>query len=113
LTGGRGVDLVVELVGSPTFHGSLRSLAPGGRVAVIGELYGKPVEINLGLLIIKEWELHGVESASRSELQEILQFMHETAIEPVIWKTYPLEQAAEAHRALANRDVIGRVLLVP
>ena len=113
LTGGRGVDLVVEFVGSPTFHGSLRSLAPGGRVAVIGELYCKPVEINLGLLIIKEWELHGIESASRPELQEILQFMHETAIKPVIWKTYQLEQAAEAHRALANRDVIGRVLLVP
>lgn len=113
LTGGRGADLVVELIGSPTFHGALRSLAPGGRVAVIGELHGKPVEINLGLLIIKEWELFGVQSASRADLEEILKFMHETGIEPVIWKSLPLEQAAEAHRALANREVIGRVLLVP
>jgi len=113
LTGGRGADLVVELIGSPTFHGSLRGLAPGGRVAVIGELHGKPVEINLGLLIIKEWEFHGVESASRAELEEILQFMHETGIEPVIWKSLPLEQAADAHRALANREVVGRIVLVP
>jgi acryloyl-coenzyme A reductase len=113
LTGGRGVDLVVELLGSPAFHGTLRSLAPGGRVAVIGELYGKPVEINLGLLIIKEWELHGVQSASRVDLQEILQFMHETGIEPVIWKTYSLEQVVEAHRELASGKVIGRILLVP
>jgi D-arabinose 1-dehydrogenase-like Zn-dependent alcohol dehydrogenase len=88
-------------------------LAPGGRCAVIGELHGRPVEINLGLLIIKEWELHGVQSASRADLQEILQFMHETGIEPVIWKSRPLEQAAEAHRELANREVIGRVVLVP
>jgi NADPH:quinone reductase-like Zn-dependent oxidoreductase len=113
LTGGRGVDLVVELVGSPTFHGSLRSLAPGGRIAVIGELHGKPVELNLGLLIIKEFELHGVQSANRAELQEVLQFMHDNAIKPAIWKRLPLEAAAEAHRQLAGREVIGRLLLVP
>jgi acryloyl-coenzyme A reductase len=113
LTGGRGAELIVELIGSPTFHGSLRSLAPGGRMAVIGELHGKPVEINLGLLIIKEFELHGVQSASREDLKEILQFMHENRIEPVIWKSLPLEQAGEAHRELANREVIGRVVLAP
>ena len=113
LTGGRGVDLVVELIGSPTFKGSLRSLAPGGRCAVIGELHGKPVEINLGLLIIKEWELFGVQSASRTDLQEILDYMQETGIEPVIWKTLPLEEAAKAHRELENQEAIGRIVLVP
>ena len=56
----------------------MRSLAPGGRCAVIGELHGKPIEINLGLLIIKEWEFYGVQSASGEELREVLQFMHET-----------------------------------
>lgn len=111
LTGGRGVDLVVELIGSPTFHGALRSLAPGGRVAVIGELHGKPIEINLGLLIIKEWELYGVQSASGPELAEILSFMHLHRIAPVIWRTFALQDAADAHRALADRRVIGRVLL--
>ncbi|MDB5850758.1 MAG: hypothetical protein JWP29_4510 [Rhodoferax sp.] len=113
LTDGRGVDLVVELIGSPTFQGSLRSLAPGGRMAVIGELHGRPIEINLGLLIIKEFELRGVQSANRDELKEVLQFMHTHALEPVVWKSLPLEAAAEAHRELANREVIGRVLLVP
>jgi acryloyl-coenzyme A reductase len=113
LTDGRGVDLVVELIGSPTFHGSLRSLAPGGCIAVIGELHGKPIEMNLGLLIIKEFELHGIQSASRDELVEVLQFMHETGIRPAIWKSLPLEQAAEAHRELTNREVVGRILLVP
>ncbi|HXX83099.1 MAG TPA: alcohol dehydrogenase catalytic domain-containing protein [Casimicrobiaceae bacterium] len=113
LTGGRGVDLVVELIGSPTFQGSLRSLAPGGRMAVIGELHGKPIEINLGLLIIKEFELIGVQSANRDELKEVLQFMHANALEPVVWKSLPLDAAAEAHRELANREVIGRVLLIP
>jgi acryloyl-coenzyme A reductase len=113
LTGSRGVDLVVELIGSPTFRGSLRSLAPGGRIAIVGELHGTPVEINLGLLIIKEFELHGVQSANRDELQEVLAFMHAHKLEPVIWKSLPLEKADQAHRELANREVIGRVLLVP
>lgn len=113
LTGGRGADLVVELIGSPTFGGSLRSLAPGGRCAVIGELHGTPVQINLGLLIIKEWEIHGVQSASRDELSEILAFMHEHGIEPTIWRRLPLSQAAQAHRLLEERAVIGRLLLTP
>jgi acryloyl-coenzyme A reductase len=113
LTGGRGADLVVELIGSPTFHGALRSLAPGGRCAVIGELYGKPIEINLGLLIIKEWEIRGVQSASGEDLREILDFMHEHRLAPVVWKQMPLEEAPAAHRELANREAIGRILLVP
>ena len=112
LTGGRGVDLAVELTGSPTFPGTLRSLAPGGRCAVIGELHGKPVEINLGLLIIKEWEIFGVTSANQVELTEILQFMREANIQPVIWKSLPLEQAGEAHRELMNREVVGRIALI-
>lgn len=113
LTNNRGVDLVVELIGSPTFKGTLRSMAPGGRCAVIGELHGKPVEINLGLLIIKEFEFYGIQSANRVELQEILTFMHESQIEPVIWKSLPLSQAAEAHRLLADREALGRIVLVP
>jgi acryloyl-coenzyme A reductase len=113
LTGGRGAELVVELLGSPTFAGSLRSLAPGGRCAVIGELHGNPIAINLGLLIIKEWEIRGVQSASGDDLREILGFMDEHSLTPLVWKRMPLEDVAEAHRELAKREAIGRILLVP
>jgi len=113
LTGGRGVDLVVELTGSPTFAGTLRSLAPGGRCAVIGELHGKPISINLGLLIIKEFRIEGVQSASREELREILDFIDRNGIEPEIWRRMPLAEAAEAHRQLHEREAVGRILLVP
>ncbi len=113
LTDGIGADLVVETVGGAVFPGPLRSLARGGRYAVIGELYGKPVEINLALVILKEWEIYGVESASRDDLNEILHFMHRTRLTPTIWKTMPLEAAAEAHRLLTNREVVGRIILTP
>lgn len=113
LTDGRGVDLVVELVGSPTFAGTLRSLAPGGRCALIGELHGKPVSINLGLLIIKEFRIEGVQSASRDEVREILEFMKTHALTPEIWRRLPLEEAAFAHRQLQAREAVGRVLLIP
>ncbi|MDQ0134923.1 NADPH:quinone reductase-like Zn-dependent oxidoreductase [Neorhizobium galegae] len=113
LTDGRGVDLVVELTGSPTFAGTLRSLAPGGRCAVIGELHGTPVSVNLGLLIIKELRIEGVQSASRGELREILDFMHANGIKPEIWRRMPLAEAAEAHRQLHKRGAVGRILLVP
>lgn len=113
LTGGRGVDLVVELIGSPTFDGAMRSLAPGGRCAVIGELHGTPVNINLGLLILKEWEIKGVQSADRGELVEVLGFMHEHGIVPTVWRQLPLSQAAQAHHLLGDRSATGRILLVP
>ncbi len=113
LTGGTGADLVVETVGGPVFSGSLRSLARGGRYVILGELYGKPVEVNLALIILKEWEIYGLQSASRDDLEEILQFMHHTGITPTIWKTMPLDQAAEAHRQLANREAVGRIILTP
>lgn len=111
-TEGRGVHLAVELTGSPTFKGTLRSLAPGGKCAVIGELHGKPVEINLGLLILKEWEIFGVQSANRVELSEVLHFMAEKRIIPVIEDRLPLENAANAHQRVADRKVVGRILLV-
>lgn len=112
-TDGKGVHLAVELTGSPTFNGTLRSLAPGGKCAVIGELLGKPVEINLGLLILKEWEIFGVQSANRAELSEVLHFMAEKTIVPVIEDRLPLEKAATAHQRVADRRVVGRILLVP
>ncbi len=113
LTGGVGAELVVETVGGAVFPGPLRSLARGGRYVVIGELYGKPVEINLALVILKEWEIYGVESASRDDLNEILHFMQRTGLTPAIWKTMPLDAAAEAHRLLTNREVVGRIVLTP
>jgi D-arabinose 1-dehydrogenase-like Zn-dependent alcohol dehydrogenase len=113
LTGGAGADLVVDTVGSAVFPGPLRGLARGGRYVVIGELRGKPVEINLALVILKEWEIYGVESASRDDLHEILHFMHHTGLKPTIWKTMALEAAAEAHRKLTDRQVVGRIILTP
>lgn len=112
-TDGKGVHLAVELTGSPTFKGTLRSLAPGGKCAVIGELHGNPVQINLGLLILKEWEIFGVQSANRSELTEVLDFMADRGIEPVIADKLPLERAGDAHQKVADRAVVGRILLEP
>ncbi len=113
LTDGAGTDLVVETVGGPAFAGSLRSLARGGRYVIVGELHGKPVQMNLALIILKEWEIYGVQSASRDDLHEILHFMHRTGLTPTIWKTMPLAQAAEAHCQLANREAVGRIILTP
>jgi NADPH:quinone reductase-like Zn-dependent oxidoreductase len=58
-----------------------------------------------------EWEIHGVQSASRDDLHEILHFMHRTGLTPTIWKTMPLDQATEAHRQLANREAVGRIIV--
>ncbi|MEO9340290.1 alcohol dehydrogenase catalytic domain-containing protein [Mesorhizobium sp. SB112] len=113
LTGGRGADAAIELVGSPTFGGTLRGLAAGGRCAIVGELHGNPIEINLGLFVLKEWEFYGVQSASTAELVEVLTFMAETRIKPHIDRVIGLEEVANAHHAISNRQTTGRLLLRP
>jgi D-arabinose 1-dehydrogenase-like Zn-dependent alcohol dehydrogenase len=77
------------------------------------ESFKAPMIYNLGLLILKERKIFGIQSALDPDLEEVLAFMHEHRIAPPIWKTCRLEQAADAHRALGDREVVGRILLVP
>jgi D-arabinose 1-dehydrogenase-like Zn-dependent alcohol dehydrogenase len=113
LTDGLGADVVVDTVGSAAFPGAIRGLARGGRYVVLGELSGAPVEVNLALVILKEWEIHGVQSASREDLEEVLQFLLRSGLRPVVWKTLPLDAAPDAHRQLGERRAVGRMVLVP
>jgi D-arabinose 1-dehydrogenase-like Zn-dependent alcohol dehydrogenase len=113
LTDGLGADVVVDTVGSGAFAGALRGLGRGGRYVVLGELSGTPVEVNLALVILKEWEVYGVQSASREDLEEVMQFLLRSGLRPAVWKTLPLDAVPDAHRQLGERRAVGRMVLVP
>lgn len=113
LTGGLGVDLVVDNVGTPLFQPIRRSLAPGGRWILVGQLTGDFVPFNPAQLFLKNISMLSATSTTRQELAEVLGLMQRGEIRAMIADTLPLEDAAAAHRMLESGRALGRVLLRP
>lgn len=112
-TDGRGVDVVFEHVGSATWQGSLKALTRGGRLVTCGGHSGFDVSINLWHLFVKEHTLIGSFSGTRQDLLDVLELVGRGQISPVIHAKFPLEEAADAQALLEDRQVFGKVLLLP
>jgi NADPH2:quinone reductase len=122
LTGGRGVDLVVDSVGGHTLEGSIECLAYRGRAITVGNAGREDYRPNLRPLAMGNRSLVGVflgaELAIHPErvhpmIAAHLRDVAKGKLEVVIDRTYPLRDAAEAHRYIESRQAFGRVLLIP
>ncbi|HVR42576.1 MAG TPA: zinc-binding dehydrogenase [Thermoanaerobaculia bacterium] len=111
LTGRRGVDVVLEHVGADTFEGSMRSLARGGRLVTCGATTGADVTINLRLVFFKSLSILGSTMGSLAELHELFAHVEGGRLRPVVDRVLPLEEVAEAHRILENREAFGKIVL--
>ena len=122
LTGGRGVDVVMDPVGGDRFTDSLRCLAPEGRLLVVGFTAGDIPEVKVNRLLLNNLSVVGVGwgafwLADPSYLQEqwarLLPHLESGALQPLVGTSYPLEQAAEALLELDERRARAKVLLTP
>jgi NADPH:quinone reductase-like Zn-dependent oxidoreductase len=114
LTGGRGVDLVVDHVGAAAVPEALAALANKGRIVICGASSGPRVELDLINLFARQISLIGSSDGSRRELWEVLRLLGEGLVDPpAIEAVLPLEQAAAAQELLETRAHYGRVLLAP
>jgi D-arabinose 1-dehydrogenase-like Zn-dependent alcohol dehydrogenase len=113
LTRGEGVHAAIEIVGSATFAQTLRSMAPGGRVVVVGNLESGTIDVNPGLIIVKELEILGAYATTAAELEIALRLTHDGHLTPFVTEVLPLAAAAAAHHRLENREVAGRLVLSP
>jgi acryloyl-coenzyme A reductase len=113
LTGGAGVDVAIEIVGSATLGQTLKCMAPGGRVVVVGNLDTGSFKLNPGLVIVKELEILGAYATTRDELDVALRLMGEGHVKSCVSEVLPLTEAAQVHARLDNREITGRVVLVP
>jgi len=122
LTDGRGVDVVFDGVGKATFDGSLASLRPRGMMVLFGGASGQvpPFDIQrlnaLGSLYltrptIRDYLLSAEERQWRA--RELFEMVEAGTLDVRIGATYPLADAAQAHRDLEGRKTTGKVLLVP
>jgi NADPH:quinone reductase-like Zn-dependent oxidoreductase len=112
-TGGAGVEVAIEIVGSRTFGETLRCMASGGRVVVVGNLDTGSVSLNPGLVIVKELEILGAYATTGAELDEALGLLRSGELRPYVSEGLPLAQAARAHDLLERKQVTGRLVLLP
>ena len=122
-TDGRGVDVVLDVLGAGALERNLRCLAPGGRLVVVGLQQGVRGELDLGLLLRRRATVTGSTLRSRP-LEEraaitaavrryVWPLVESGRVRPVVHDRLPLEDVAQAHRALEAGEVFGKVLLLP
>lgn len=109
LTEKRGVDHIVEVGGN--LEKSLRCLAAGGHIAQVGVLGGGSGAANLFPLAMKNGRLDGIYVGSRSDFEVMNRFLTERQLRPVIDRTFPFAQAAEAYAHLASGSHFGKVVI--
>jgi NADPH:quinone reductase-like Zn-dependent oxidoreductase len=112
LTDRRGVDVVVEHVGSATWEKSVRSLARGGRLVTCGATTGPSGPIDIRYLFSRQISLLGSYMGTKSELLKVAGFFFDGRLQPVIDRTFPLAGAADAQRRLEHKEQFGKVVLV-
>jgi NADPH2:quinone reductase len=120
-TGGRGVDVVLELVGGAYVAEDLTCLAPRGRIVVVGAMAGAQADLNLGVLMHKRAEIRGTMLRSRPLEEKILAaraferhvvpLFASGALKPIVDRVLPLARAGDAHRLMQSNETFGKVVL--
>jgi D-arabinose 1-dehydrogenase-like Zn-dependent alcohol dehydrogenase len=105
--------VVLDMTASFTLDESLRTVAAGGAVVVVGTLGTRPVELSPGALIMREVRLLGSKATTLEELGIVLDLLDRGRIETHISAALDLEDVARAHAMLGDRAVRGRVVLEP
>jgi acryloyl-coenzyme A reductase len=113
LTNSEGVDVVVDNVGSRVFDGCYNSLAPHGRYAMVGQLFGENISINPARIFFKRAQLLGVGSVSRAQLADVIRLTASGQLKPKIARVMPLDEIAQAHALVEAGEVVGRIVVRP
>ena len=111
LTNKRGVDVVIEHVGEATWAKSVRSLARGGRLVTCGATTGPDGALNLAALFSRQLSILGSYMGTKGELLRVARFFFAGQLKPVIDRTFPLAEAAAAHRRMEESGQFGKIVL--
>ncbi len=122
-TDGRGVDVILDIIGAKYLNRNVAALAPDGRIAVIGMQGGRNGELDLGALMAKRGTVSATTLRARpaADKARIVRGVRERvwplvdagAIRPVIDRTLPMTEAPAAHRLMESSDHLGKILLLP
>jgi NADPH:quinone reductase-like Zn-dependent oxidoreductase len=111
ITGGRGVNVIVEVGGSGTLAQSVRAVAMGGHISMIGVLTGIQGEVPTAELFQKNAMISGITVGSRANQEDMIKAINTNGIEPVIDRSFGLEDLAEAFRLQESQKHFGKICL--
>jgi NADPH2:quinone reductase len=120
-TGGRGVDVVLELVGGAYVPESLASLAERGRLVLVGLMAGTRADVDLGIVLRRRLRVFGTVlrarpleekiAAAQVLARNLAPLVGSGALRPIVDRVLPLAQAAEAHALMATNETFGKIVL--
>jgi NADPH2:quinone reductase len=121
LTGGKGVDVILDMVAGDYIPREIDCLADDGRIALIALLGGAKAEIDLGQVLRRRLSISGSTlrprpvafkaAIARSLRERVWPLFEQGKLKPVIYKTFPLAQAAEAHALMESSTHVGKIVL--
>lgn len=111
LTEGQGVHVVLEHIGAETFEKSLTALAKKGRLVTCGVTSGGSAKIDLRFLFVRQHSIFGSYMGGRNELNEVLGFIKQGRLKPIVDTIFPLEEARQAHKRMLDRKNFGKIVL--
>jgi NADPH:quinone reductase len=112
-TAGEGVDVVLEHVGTPVWKACFESLKAGGRFVTCGVTAGHRVELHLGRVFSRGLTIMGVGHGTADDMRAFLKVVDQGKVQGVVHRTFPLAQAAEAHRMMEASSFFGKLVLNP
>ena len=109
LTGGRGVDLVVEVGGAGSLRQSIAACRMGGTIAMVGQLDGGGDEAPMVDLVVNSTSIHGVSVGSHADQLAMVEAIEATGIRPLIDSHFPLERLADAFAHQETQRHVGKI----
>jgi NADPH:quinone reductase-like Zn-dependent oxidoreductase len=111
LTGGRGVDHVVEVGGAATFARSFGAIRVGGKISMIGGLSGPATELNPGLIFARRANVQGISVGSMQMFEAMNRAIAANSIKPVLDKVFAFDEAQAAYRHMAAGAHLGKIVI--
>ena len=121
-TEGRGVDVILDLVGAAYLEANLKSLAAKGRMMLVGTTSGVEATLNFGMMLSKRLTLRGTvlrarsneekAAATKSFAQDVVPLLEKGIIKPVVDKVYRMDEIREAHRLMESNANFGKIVVV-
>ena len=107
------ITVAADVVGGPVFSSLMEVLARGGRYVTSGAIGGKVVELDISHLYLNDWELIGSTVTQTHVFPDLLRYVENDEIRPLLAKTFPLADIREAQTAFLEKKHVGKLVIVP
>jgi NADPH:quinone reductase-like Zn-dependent oxidoreductase len=113
LTDRRGVDVVVDNVGRATLAQSMRVVARGGRIVIVGNTSGPDAQIDIRFIFGKQISIIGSTMGSHQDFRDVMALIWAGKLKPVVDRVMPLAEGKRAFELMERGEQFGKIVLVP